>query len=287
MKYTIFSGCLIQTRFPEYEKATRLILNELSLKFEFIDTFSCCGSQIVESIDESLLYLIAGRNLAIAEQRGIDVILTLCGSCTYILKKTRLKLQDEMIRRKINSKLSKIDLTITHPVQVKHLAEFLNETPIIQRLKSKLKNKIYLKVALQNPCMLYRPQRISQIPPTETSLIIRLLRECGMDIVYHEFQDKCCGGTILAFNNNIGEPLVKKRYEAVNKLNTDLFIVGCPNCQLVYNIFPSILDSKMPPSIFFPQLLGLAVGYSLQDVGLSRNIDFEKIKKILKNLPQS
>jgi len=89
MKNTIFSGCLVQFRFPEYEKSAELILEKLGMEVDFINDFSCCGSQVVESVDNNLLYLIAGRNLAIAEQKKIDRIITLCGTCTYVLKKTK------------------------------------------------------------------------------------------------------------------------------------------------------------------------------------------------------
>ncbi len=283
MKYTIFSGCLVQTRFPEYEKSARLILDKLGLDFEFIDTFSCCGSQIVESIEAEKLLLIAGRNLALAEERGIDIILTLCGSCTYVLKKTRLELQDKSTRQKVNKFLSRNQLQFNNKIQIKHLAEFLNEEPIFSQLRDKLKKKLSLKLALQNPCMLYRPERISRIDKVEKSLIRNLLKECGSEVVPYEFQDQCCEGTMLAFKKSIGEPLVKIRHEAVQKLGIDLFVVGCPNCQLVYSVFPSVLHSKMVPTVFFPQILSLAMEYSFTEVGLNRNIDSKKISVLLES----
>ncbi|MFX1295635.1 MAG: heterodisulfide reductase-related iron-sulfur binding cluster [Promethearchaeota archaeon] len=283
MKYTIFSGCLVQTRFPEYEKSTRLILDKLSLEFEFIDNFSCCGSQIVESIDKNTLLVIAGRNLALAEKKGVDIILTLCGSCTYILKKSIIELQDEMKRQKVNKILSKNKLEFNNKIKIKHLAEFLSEEDVFQQLKSNFKTIIKLKLALQNPCMLYRPKRIMQIKKDEKSLISNLLKQIGAKIISQEFQDKCCEGTMLAFKKNIGEPLAKKRYETIIQLGIDLFVVGCPNCQLVYSIFPSVLNSEMIPSIFFPQIIGLALGYSFNEVGLCRNIDHIKIRKILES----
>ena len=268
MKCTIFSGCLIQTRFPEYEKSARLILDKLGLDFEFIDTFSCCGSQIVESIEDEKLLLIAGRNLALAEEQGIDMILTICGSCTYILKKTRMELQDKNLRQKINKILSRNQLQFNNKVQIKHLAEFLNEEPILSQLKAILIQKLPLKLALQNPCMLYRPERISGIDKREKSLIRNLLKACGAEVVPYEFQYQCCEGTMLAFKKSVGEPLVKTRHESIQKLGIDLFVVGCPNCQLVYSVFPSVLHTEMVPSVFFPQILGLSLGFSFKELGL-------------------
>lgn len=281
MKYTIFSGCLIQTRFPEYEASTHLILDSLGLKHEFIDNFSCCGSQIVESIDEDKLYLINARNFALAEQKAVDMIVTLCGSCTYILKKSQIALGRTELKTKINKKLSQIGLSLNRATPIQHLAEFLNQPKIFQRLKSKLKKTLSLKLALQNPCMLYRPQRISHINGNEKPFLSNLLTACGSEVVSYEYQDQCCEGTMLAFKQGVGEPLVKTRYASVQQLGVDLFVVGCPNCQLVYSIFPSILQSQMVPSIFFPQLLGLSMGYSFDEVGLEYNIAKEVIQNVL------
>ncbi|MHA1267778.1 MAG: heterodisulfide reductase-related iron-sulfur binding cluster [Candidatus Helarchaeota archaeon] len=281
MRYTIFSGCLVQTRFPEYEKSAYLILQRLGLEFRFINKFSCCGSQIIESIDENKLYLLNARNFALAEQQQVETIITLCGSCTYILKKSRLALQDSNLRTQFNQKLSKLGLSYHPSLQITHLAEFLNTPKMLQIFKNHIKRKIPLKLAIQQPCMLYRPKRISQLDGTNPSLIINLLKLCGAEIIPYKFQDQCCEGTMLAFKKSVGTPLVKARYTAINQLGIDLFVVGCPNCQLVYSIFPSVLHSEMSPSLFFPQILGLSLGYSFKEVGLERNIDSKIIKSIL------
>lgn len=284
MIYTIFSGCLVQTRFPEYEKSTRLVLEKLGLSYQFINDFSCCGSQIVESLSEEKLQIITGRNLALAEQQNIDIIITICGSCTYILKKMHLEFQNENLRRKISDKLSKIGLSFSNKIQILHLAELLNEKNIFQNFQSSLTKKIPLKLAFQNPCMLYRPARISQIPKDENTLISKLLIATGANVIPHKFQDQCCEGTMLAFKKKIGEPLVKLRHDSIKNLDIDLFVVGCPNCQLVYSVFPTVLHSEMVPSVFFPQILSLAMGYSFEEVGLNRNIDHKKIKMLLESI---
>ncbi|MHA1129539.1 MAG: heterodisulfide reductase-related iron-sulfur binding cluster [Candidatus Helarchaeota archaeon] len=283
LRYTIFSGCLVQARFPEYEKSARLVMDHLGVEFKFIDKFSCCGSQILESIDKEKLLLLNGRNIALAEQNKIDTIITICGSCTYILKRMNLELQDGPKKQKINDQLSIIGLSLKNSLQIKHLAEFLNEGPIFKKLQSEFKKKLPLKLAFQNPCMLYRPKRISQIDKTEKTLISRLLQASGAEIIPYKFQDQCCEGTMLAFNKRIGEPLVRIRYESINKLNADLFVVGCPNCQLVYSMFPSSFYTDIIPSIFFPQILGLALGHSFTEIGLNRNREYKKVINILES----
>ncbi|MHA1786553.1 MAG: heterodisulfide reductase-related iron-sulfur binding cluster [Candidatus Helarchaeota archaeon] len=281
MTHTIFPGCLVQYRFPEYEKSAYYILDVLGIEYKFVDTFSCCGSQIIETVDDSILNITAGRNLALAEKSKIYSIITLCGSCTYILKKTRIELETPSIKEIVNQNLKKIDLEYQGKAKVRHLAEFLNEKETINRLKTKIVKKLNLKIVFQNPCMLMRPDRISRIESEKYELIKKLLEICGVKVLDYEFQNKCCEGTMLAFKKELGEPLVKKRYKILESINADLIIISCPNCQLVYNIFPTSLDANIMPSIFFTQLLGHALGGSYKDLGLNRNIDFKRIKNIL------
>ncbi|NHI90882.1 MAG: hypothetical protein EAX96_00180 [Candidatus Lokiarchaeota archaeon] len=281
MKYTIFPGCLIQNRFPEYEKSAHYILKKLDVPIEFVNSFSCCGSQIAESVDDSILNIITARNLAIAKEQKIDMIITLCGSCTYILKKAKLELDDKGAREIVNEALKKIDLFYENGIKIKHFAEILNEKGYFEKLKSKLIKSINLKVVFQNPCMLMRPDRIAQIENEKYNLIKNLLESSGAMVQNYDYQDKCCEGTMLVGKNKLGESLVKIRYDSLNETNADLMITSCPNCQLVYNIFPSTLNKKTIPSIFFTQLIGFALGGSYKELGLNRNIDFKRIKEIL------
>ncbi len=281
MIHAIFPGCLIQYRFPEYEKSARYILDALDIEYEFIDEFSCCGSQIVESIDDALLNLIAGRNLALAEKHKIHSVITLCGSCTYILKKTKIELDNSGVREIVNESLKKIDLKYTPEIKVQHLAELLNESPYLQKLKSKIIKKQSFNLVFQNPCMISRPQTISKIDIKKDTFIKNLLTLCGGNVLDYEYQDKCCQGTMLAFKKSVGEPLVKKRYESLEKLNADFMIISCPNCQLVYNTFPSSFGANIMPTMFFTQFIGLALGATPKELGLDRNIDFKRIYKLL------
>ena len=282
MKYTIFPGCLIQNRFPEYEKSARFILQKLEIPFEFVNSFSCCGSQIAESVDDSILSLITARNLAIAQKHDINTIITLCGSCTYILKKAKIELQNKAKREIINKSLEKIDLFYKNEIRIRHLAEILNEKEILEKLKSKLEQKIDLKVAFQNPCMLMRPDRISQMENEKYDLIKNLLELSGAQVEPYDYQNKCCEGTMLVDKSRTGETLIKIRYDSLNETKADLMITSCPNCQLVYNIFPATFKIKTVPTIFFTQLIGLALGGLHEELGLKRNIDFKRIKEIIK-----
>ncbi len=283
MKYTIFRGCLIPYRFPEYEKSAELIIEKLGLNYQYIGEFSCCGSQIVESFDKEMLNALSARNLALAQKLNIDSIITLCGSCTYILKNTKIALLDDDRREKINQilKANGLEYKKDKNLQIMHVIELLNQPTIFEELKKKIKNKLNLKVAIQKPCMIFRPSRVNieQNP----DLIAPLLDLCGIKLVDYSYMDRCCGGTMLAFDESVGKELAKQRYEELNKIKPDLIVTSCPNCHLVYSIYPNIVESQIPPAVFLTQIIALCLGYSFEEVALSRNIEKNKITQIIEN----
>jgi Heterodisulfide reductase, subunit B len=74
-EYTFFWGCTIQAKFPFMEKATRLVLDKLNIKYKDIDSFTCCPEKsLIKNIDENLFDLTGIRNIALAEKQNADII---------------------------------------------------------------------------------------------------------------------------------------------------------------------------------------------------------------------
>jgi len=257
-------------------------LDKLGLDYFNIDEFSCCGSQIAESFNEEILISLSARNLALAQKHNIDYIITLCGSCTYILKNTKKSLQNNKIRDSVNQilKSNNLEYDVKKDVRIMHITELLNLSYILHKLKEKISVRLKLKVAVQKPCMIFRPSRINMDQNPE--LIATLLDLCGIKLVEYEYMDRCCGGTMLAFDESIGRELAKQRYDVLKKINPDLIVTSCPNCHLIYNIYPNVIDVKIPPTVFLTQLIAFCLGFSFEEVALSRNIEKVRVSKIIR-----
>jgi len=277
----IYPGCFVSYRFPEYEKSTALILDSLGVEYRFIDDFACCGSQIEESNDELLFYLLSARNLAIAEREGVTEIITLCGSCTYSLKKAQVAMLERNFRNKINEYLQKDELQYNGTVKISHIIAFLHETKQFNSLKKNISTPFPARVSLHVPCMVFRPVGISRMNFDPAKTLRDLLEPCGMHVIEHQYTNRCCGGTMLAFNESVGKELAKKRYLELEKLDIDFILTACPNCQNTYGIYPAVLDFELVPSFFFTQAIALALGCSPKKVGL---LQHHRKKQILKKL---
>ncbi|MHA1734076.1 MAG: heterodisulfide reductase-related iron-sulfur binding cluster [Promethearchaeota archaeon] len=287
MNLGLFRGCLIPYRFPEYELSTTKILSALGVPIVDVPDFTCCGSQVVESFDEDFLVSLSARNLAIAQARGVDSLVTMCGSCTYELNLARENMLDPGKRARVNAVLDGEGLSVK-PVDgfnVWHFVDFLSLPGTLERLEGAVVRELPLRVALQEPCMASKPPRLFPEQPFGKNYhhIMDLL---GVEIVEYPYEKACCGGTMLAFDESIGKKLAEKRYDVLREVAPDLIVTACPNCQLVYHVYSGLVGDQsknegLPPSVFFTQLVGLGLGIPAKELGLERHFQFGRIESLL------
>ena len=92
-KYLMFLGCAIPYRVLAYEISARKILKRLGVELVEMPEFNCCGLPLDPVSHETMLILTA-RNLAMAEQKGLDIV-ALCPGCAGTLKKVNKMLKED------------------------------------------------------------------------------------------------------------------------------------------------------------------------------------------------
>lgn len=85
MQFTLFLGCNIPARVQQYERSARAVLDKLCIGVADNSEFKCCGNPIRNTDDQTFI-LMAARNLALAEEQGMDMMV-LCKCCFGSLKK--------------------------------------------------------------------------------------------------------------------------------------------------------------------------------------------------------
>jgi heterodisulfide reductase subunit B len=164
--YEVFLGCAIPSRFNNYESSMRAVAKELGINLLDFDGASCCGTVVLKSIDEDSWLSMSGRNIALAEQRGHDIV-TPCNGCFGSLKDTDHVLHgNESYRKKVNASLKPLGLEYTGKVKIRHFVEVLYE------MKDEIEKKIVkrldgLKVAFHPGCHLIRPSNVAEFDDPE------------------------------------------------------------------------------------------------------------------------
>jgi heterodisulfide reductase subunit B len=266
--YAFYPGCLVLQRMPEYEAATRAVLHELGIELEIVQQAACCGAPVVESFTADWVYL-AAYNLALVERMGHDTVVTLCGSCTNALTRGARALQDPDVRAEANRRLASLGLSVTGQVTAKHLVRLLAERE--EELRTRIVRPLSLRVALTNPCQVFRPgDAMGFDDPVAPQSLRRLVELTGAQVIEYGGEDACCGATLYLADPDLALAAGRRKLETTR--GADLLLHGCGNCQLLLRRFQRLIVRDEPglrrPALLLPQLVGLAMGLPEEALGL-------------------
>ncbi len=278
MRYALFLGCTIPVRGQNYEISARKVAEALGIELVDVPEFSCCGFP-AKSVDFLTSLLLSARNLAIAEEKGLD-ILTLCNACTVTLVEAQeeLKKHPELLEE-VNKRLAKINKKYTGKVKVKHFARMLYEDYGIEKLKEKVKRPLTgFRFAAHYGCHYIRPSEVYEEfdDPENPVSLDRLIEVTGATSVNYAEKGKCCGGGILGIKEEDALKMTKSKLDEVKKVGADAMISICPFCSVMYEGSQKKIEKMFEteygiPVLYYPQILGIALGFSPDELGFRLN----------------
>jgi len=268
-QFAFYPGCLVLQRMPEYEASTRAVLRALGIELEIVQQAACCGSPIVESFSADWVHL-AAYNLALVERMGHRTVVTVCGGCTNTLTRAAHALQDSEVRAEANRRLEPLGLSVTGQVEVKHLVRLLAERE--ENLRAQIVRPLSLRVALTNPCQVFRPGDVMGYDdPMEPQSLRRLVELTGAEVVEYGGENECCGATLYLAEPDLALAAGRRKLEATQ--GADLLLHGCGNCQLLLRRFQRMIIRDewdlRKSALLLPQLVGLAMGLPPETLGVN------------------
>jgi heterodisulfide reductase subunit B len=291
-EYALFLGCTTPVRALNYELSSRKVAETLGIKLVDLD-FGCCGFPI-EVIDETDALAFAAKNLSLAKEKNLSVIV-LCNACAEMLTKTEASLsRDEELTKKVNGLLqNRLGTLYEGSVPVKHFARFLHEDYGLEKLKKNIKRPLKgIKIAVQYGCHYMRPSEIYKDfdDPFEPRTLDELVEVTGAESVEYESKMDCCGGGIVGIDEKIAVEMTKKKILELIEADVDAMILICPYCGIMYDRQQaSILEAELKtlgiPVLYYPQLLGLALGIRADELGFDYNaMNSEKLLEKIRGL---
>ena len=272
-----FWGCMIPLRYPHIESAARQVFSKLGIDLVEDIPFTCCPDPIFfKARDEFEWLLIAARNLALAEERGLPLI-TICSGCTSTLKEARFLLnEDEALRSRINEQLGQVGREYQGSVQVEHAVVFIRDQLGYDTVKATITNPFEnLKVAIHYGCHLLKPSQVMTVDDADyPSIMADLVSLTGATPVGHEQQLLCCGKGCI--DDLIPLQMTSDIFESVKTVDADCLGLVCPTCFSSFDLGQKIIERKLGkkhdiPVIYYFQLLGLAQGMTSEEVGLDQH----------------
>ncbi|TXT53929.1 MAG: CoB--CoM heterodisulfide reductase subunit B 2 [Candidatus Thorarchaeota archaeon] len=285
--YEVFLGCAIPNRFNNYESSMRTVAKELDIELIDFEGASCCGTVVLKSIDETSWLSMSGRNLALAEKRGHNIV-TPCNGCFGSLKDTAHVLHDNKAElKKINEVLKKLGIEYNGTTEVRHFVEVLYD------LRDQIKEKIVhslegLKVAFHPGCHLIRPSNVAGFDDPELPRKVdELIELTGAKSVSWGFKLRCCGSPLLIASEDVANKILIEKMESAKEAGANCIVTNCPACHTQFDVQAYGLknedgDVLELPALFITQILGAAMGLDEESLGFELNrVSLDSISDIL------
>lgn len=288
-KFGLYLGCTVPVRGQNYELSARVVAAHFGIELVDVPSFTCCGFPI-KSVSQHTSLVMSARNLALAEKQGLDMM-TLCTACTgtqveanHLLKHDKKKLAE------VNEILAREGLSYSGSVRVRHFARVLYEDIGIDRIREEVKVDLEsLPVSAHPGCHFTKPSEAFEDfdDPEHPHIYDDLLNATGAVSLPYSERELCCGGAILGIRVDVAYSMVGRKLASMKKSGSEAMVLICPFCNVMYEQNQKKVEKEFAqefnlPALYYPQLLGLALGYNPDELGFK--INRVKPKEILERL---
>jgi heterodisulfide reductase subunit B len=280
-KLSFFLGCIAPNRYPGIEAATIKTLEKLGTELVDLEGASCCPAPgVFRSFDKITWLALASRNLTLSEEMGLD-ILTVCNGCFgSLVDANNIMKEDPGLKEEVNKILKEIGHEFKGTIEVRHIIEYLSQEVGAEKIKAAVSIPMDLNVALHYGCHLVKPSKERHLGSVENPRFFdELVEATGATSVDYEDKMACCGaggGARTAVLETSLQMAVNK-LEHMKAAGVDCIVDACPFCHLQFDVGQTEIKKKFDkvydlPVLHYSQLLGLAMGLPLNELGINQNL---------------
>jgi len=274
MKIIPFWGCMMPLKYPQMELAIRRTLPNLGVELVDVDGFTCCPDPIYFKARDKMKWLtIAARNLAVAEETGLDIV-TMCSGCISTLKEAQYLLaEDQALKDEVNKRLKRINKEYKGKVKVSHAVVVIRDDLGLDVVKKSVKRSLEgITVAIHYGCHILKPSQIMHVDDADyPSILDDLVAAMGATPLDHHEKLLCCGKGCM--DDELPLDMTEAIFSSIEKSGADCMGLVCPTCFSSFDLGQIMISRKRGknyniPVIYLFQLLGLAQGLGPEEVGL-------------------
>ena len=277
VEFSYYPGCSLHSTAREFNDSIQAIFKALGIKLVELEDWNCCSAASATTLNHALSLALPGRNLAIAQKSGRDMVIP-CTGCYNRHKTTEFEL-----RHGHSSNRALIEESVGFKYQgnfeVRSLLDVVGNQIGLENVRQHVQKPLTgLKVVGYYGCLLLRPTEITQFEnPENPTLLNELLRTLGADVQPWSYASDCCGGYQTLVKPDIAVRLVNRLVDRAQEAGAQAMVTVCPLCQMSLEMRqtvppkaagpsappmaagPSAAGAKMP-LFYFTELIGLAFG---------------------------
>jgi heterodisulfide reductase subunit B len=274
MKVIPFWGCMMPLKYPQMELAIRKTLPILGVELVDVDGFTCCPDPIYFKARDKIKWLtIAARNLAVAEETGLDVV-AMCSGCISTLREAQFTLdEDPALKAEVNKRLKRVNKEYKGNVKVNHAVVLIRDELGMDVVRNSVKRSLEdIKVAIHYGCHILKPSQIMHVDDADyPSILDDFITAMGAIPLEHKEKLLCCGKGCM--DEDLPLDMTESIFASIEASGADCMGLVCPTCFSSFDLGQIMISRKKGktyniPVIYLFQLLGLAQGLAPEEVGL-------------------
>jgi len=277
LQIAYYPGCSLHASSELYDIQCKKVLKQLGIELKEIEDWNCCGATSASKTDDFLAVALPARNLGIADASGLSEMLIPCSSCyNRTLVSQKILSEDPELKNKINTELSK---KVEGKIRISSILDILifktNSGEIAEKSIKKLEG---LKPACYYGCLLTRFPGDIKISdnienPQGMETVCKVMGAQPLDWSY---KTDCCGASAAINDTDTSLLLMSRILKDALSRGANCFITTCPMCQLNMDAYQERVGErygiqKRLPVYFITELLGIAMGFSPNEMQLNRH----------------
>jgi heterodisulfide reductase subunit B2 len=274
MKFAYYPGCSSESTARDMHQSTLAVAKALGIEMVEPEGWTCCGATAGHQTDKLLSIALPAANLALIKEQGLDCVVN-CAACyNRMMVANHAIVSDAGVRASVGHAIGK---DYDGSVKIKHFVEVLLKDVGLDKIARMVKHPLKgLKVASYYGCLLVRPPEVVNFDDSENPKSLdKLARAVGAEPIDWPGKVECCGGGLSLSRTDVVVSLADSILGLARDSGADCVSVSCPMCQV--NLDLRQLDIKKEtgrdyrmPVVYITQLIGLALGISGDDLGLSK-----------------
>jgi succinate dehydrogenase / fumarate reductase cytochrome b subunit len=279
MRFAYYPGCSARSTCAELNVATHRVAARLGLELLQLESATCTGARELRAIDPVGFYTLNVRILALAESHDLP-LMTICNTCTLnVLDAHAAFVSDSDLAAAVNAKLAEEGLHYSGRTRISHFLWVLYENIGEERLRDMVVRPLTgLTVGAFYGCHITRPPgRYGFVDSRNNTALEKLAEILGCQPIDYAGRNECCGFHTAAHDERVAIKLTGQHILAAKSGGAQAMVTPCPLCHTVLDGYQREieldLDQKLDmPILHLPQLVGLALGFSPDELNIDRHM---------------
>ena len=279
MRLAYYPGCSARSTCAELNVATHRVAARLGLDLVELEAATCTGARELRAIDPLAFHTLNARILALAERDGLPVM-TVCNTCTLNLLDAHAAFVDDTdLAAAVNARLAEERLHYSGRTRISHFLWVLYEEIGETRLRALVSRPLTgLTIAAFYGCHITRPpQRYGFLDSRNNIALERLAEILGCRPIDYSGRTECCGFHTAAHDERVAIKLTGQHIQSAKAAGARTMVTPCPLCHTVLDSFQREIEQDMDrkldmPVLHLPQLVGLALGLSPDELRIDRHM---------------